>query len=69
MSLKKYTAIARKKSLQLSCILFSRIMYFILLKVQWTFVYTRERASFSTARALCEIPFLMSIPNCANDSS
>lgn len=41
MNIKKYTAITRKSSLQLSCILFSRIMYFILLKVQWTFVYTR----------------------------
>lgn len=30
--------------------------------------YLRYSASFATAHARCEMPFLMSIPSCANDS-
>lgn len=31
--------------------------------------YLRYSASFATARARCDMPFLMSMPSCANDSS
>ena len=38
-------------------------------KTRYGCIYLRYSASFATARARCEMPFLMSMPSCANDSS
>ena len=38
-------------------------------KTRYGCIYLRYSASFATARARCDMPFLMSMPSCANDSS
>jgi len=38
-------------------------------KTRYGCIYLRYSASFATARARCEMPFLMFMPSCANDSS